>query len=340
MIKWTPAVTTDPVREDPDDPAIWIHPTNPELSLVVVTSKAASPNGAIVVYDLEGKIVQAIAGLDRPNNVDIRQSILGSVGAAPLDIAVVAERFRHAIRLFRIEAQSRQLIEMSPPGGLRVFEGEMGEAAEPMGIALYHRPTDGACFAIVGRKSGPPENYLWQYLLNRESEERVSAQLVRKFGRYSGKKEIESIAVDDSLGYVYYSDELAGVRKYYADPDNPNADTELSFFGRTGYRGEHEGIAIYQTDAAKGYLISTDQSEEGSRYWVYRREGANGNPHDHSEVLAIIDGGAKITDGIEVTSASLGPRFPKGMLAAMNSSSGITGNFLFFQWLGVQERPK
>src|SRR5262245_29424980 len=77
IIKWTPVGVTDPVGEDPDDPAIWIHPTSPELSLVVVTSKAAAPNGAIVVYDLEGKVVQRISGLDRPNNVDIRQSVLG-----------------------------------------------------------------------------------------------------------------------------------------------------------------------------------------------------------------------------------------------------------------------
>ncbi len=46
----------------------------------------------------------------------------------------------------------------------------------------------------------------------------VKGTLVRKFGLFSGKKEIESIAVDDALGYVYYSDEGYGVRKYYADP--------------------------------------------------------------------------------------------------------------------------
>lgn len=43
--------------------------------------------------------------------------------------------------------------------------------------------------------------------------------LVRKFGTWSGKKEIESVAVDDELGFIYYSDEGVGVRKYAADPE-------------------------------------------------------------------------------------------------------------------------
>ncbi|MFY7786627.1 MAG: phytase, partial [Thermoflexibacteraceae bacterium] len=76
-----------------------------------------------------------------------------------------------------------------------------------MGISLYKNKA-GKIYAIVGRKSGPTDgSYLWQYLLEDNGAGQVKATLVRKFGVYSGKKEIESIAVDDELGYVYYSDE-------------------------------------------------------------------------------------------------------------------------------------
>jgi 3-phytase len=317
------------VGDDPDDPAIWIHPTNPSQSLVIATNKTAVPSGALVVYDLEGKIVQTIVGLDRPNNVDIRQSVLADEGGTMMDIAAVTERYRSSVRLYRIEASSRKLSELPPLGGFKVFEGEQGDNAAPMGIALYRRPVDGALFAIVGRKSGPAEGYLWQYRLGIGTDGAVSAELVRKFGAYSGRQEIESIAVDDALGYVYYSDEAAGVRKYYADPDHPDAARELAFFGQTGYEGDHEGLAIYATSAREGYLISTDQIEGRSRYFVYRREGTLVNLHDHSEVLAVIEGGADSTDGIEVTPVPLGPRYPHGLLAAMNSASK---NFLFYAW--------
>ena len=87
-----------------------------------------------------------------------------------------------------------------------------------MGIALYTDPK-GNIYAITGRKTGPKGGtYLWQYLLSDSGKGFVEAKLVRKFGNYSGKKEIESIAVDNENGYVYYSDEQFGVRKYYADP--------------------------------------------------------------------------------------------------------------------------
>ena len=34
-----PSVRTDPVSDDPDDPAIWVHPTDPALSLVIGTNR-------------------------------------------------------------------------------------------------------------------------------------------------------------------------------------------------------------------------------------------------------------------------------------------------------------
>ncbi len=83
---------------------------------------------------------------------------------------------------------------------------------------MYTRISNGAIYAIVGRKSGPVEGYLEQYLLKDNGNGQVVGELVRSFGKFSGIKEIESIAVDNELGYVYYCDEGAGVHKYYADP--------------------------------------------------------------------------------------------------------------------------
>ena len=140
-----------------------------------------------------------------------------------------------------------------------MFENESGDFAAPMGIALFKR-ADGAVFAIVGRKSGPNEGYLWQYRI----EPGPSLRLVRKFGKFSGMGEIEAIVVDDALGFVYYADEGTGIRKYYADPDHPDAATELALFGKTGYMGDREGLAIYATGPETGYLVSTDQILAGA----------------------------------------------------------------------------
>jgi 3-phytase len=310
---------TEEVSHDPDDPAIWIHPDDPSLSLIVGTNKVELPNGALYVYDLDGKTLQRIGGLNRPNNVDIEQGV--RIGGEVFDIAVVTERVAKALRIYSIDSQNRRLSEMAK---LSVFEGEDGEFSDPMGIALYKRP-DGATFAIVGRKSGPLDGYLWQYRL----ESGPSLRLVRKFGRYSGNGEIEAIAIDDALGYVYYADEGAGIRKYYADPEHADASQELAFFGRTGYTGDREGLAIYPLENGSGYIVSTDQIDGKSRYFLYRREGSSGKPHDHSEVVMVLDGSADSTDGIEVSALPLRPALPHGLLIAMNSARR---NFLLFKW--------
>src|SRR5690606_17536514 len=71
-----PAIVTDAVRYDSDDPAIWINKTDPRESLVIATDKDA--DGALFVYDLQGKIVKdkVVSNLKRPNNVDIAYGLL------------------------------------------------------------------------------------------------------------------------------------------------------------------------------------------------------------------------------------------------------------------------
>jgi 3-phytase len=324
VVDLQPAVGTEPVGEDPDDPAIWVHPKDASRSLILGTDKTAAPAGALFVFGLDGKIRQKISGLDRPNNVDVEYGL--RLSGRTVDIAVVTERYRSRLRIYRIAPDGSGLTELSP-GGLPVFEGQSGEAAAPMGIALYKRPRDGAVFAVVGRKTGPREGYLWQYRLEDDGAGRVRARKVREFGRFSGQGEIEAIAVDDELGYVYYADEGDGIHKWHADPDHPDAARELAHFGRDGFRGDREGIAIYTQPGGKGYIICTDQLPGNSEYRVYRREGAPGRPHDHSELVAVIRGNADATDGIEASSHRFGDRFPTGVLVVMNSSGK---NFLVF----------
>jgi 3-phytase len=326
----SPALATEQLDGDPDDPSVWIHPTEPARSLIIATNKAAAPKGALVVFNLNGKIVQTIANLDRPNNVDVEYGL--SLGGQSADVAVTTERYKRRLRVFRIAPDGSGLTDVSSGGGIPVFEGQPGEAGAPMGIALYRRPRDGAISAIVGRKSGAPTGYLWQYRLVDGGAGRVRGEKVREFGAFSGAGEIEAIAVDDSLGYVYYADEEFGIRKYHADPDHAEASRELAVFGRTGFSGNREGIAVYSQPGGAGFIVCTDQIAGGSTYHLYRREGRAGAPHDHSELIASIRGGADSTDGIEAVSAPLGSRFPQGLLVAMNSSGR---NFLVFDWAVV-----
>ena len=240
-----PAFVTDTLKWDSDDPAIWINPSDVSQSLIIGTDKET--DGALYVFNLEGKVIEekTVRNLKRPNNVDVEYGLI--LNGKATDIAVAAEREANKIRVFGLPD-----MRAVDNGGIDVFVGE--ELRAPMGISLYKRLIDGAIFAIVSRKEGPAENYLWQYLLKDDGNGNVIAEKVREFGNFSGIKEIEAIAVDDELGYVYYSDEQIGVRKYYADPDMPDADKELGIIYTQDYWEDNEGISIYPTGKGTGYI--------------------------------------------------------------------------------------
>lgn len=307
-----PRVVTEASRKDTDDPALWI-PADRSRTLVVGTDKHS--DGALYVYDLQGKIVQRVDGLERPNNVDIAYGL--ALGGQPVDIAVVTERERGRLRVFALPD-----MRCVDKGDLVVFDGDKKRA--PMGIALYTRPRDGAIFAIVGGKSGPAEGYLGQYLLEDDGSGHVRMTLVRQFGSYSKEKEIEAIAVDNELGYVYCSDESAGIRKYAADPEAPDADRELALFGTTGFALDREGISIYKIDDGTGYLLVSDQQNNAFR--LFPREGTTDDPHDHPLIKTVAVSTLE-SDGSEVTSASL-PGYPNGLFVAMSNGKV----FHYYSW--------
>ena len=304
----SPELITEPLPHDTDDPAIWIDSLHPEHSLIVGTDKDA--DGGLFVFNLEGKIDRnrSVTGLQRPNNVDIEYGLL--LGGQRVDIAVATERLTHKLRIYSLPD-----MKQIDGGGIEVFVGELGEGfRDLMGIALY-KDTTGNVYAIVGRKTGPTDGaYLWQYLLGDNGKGVVSARLVRKFGKYSGKKEIESIMVDDRLGYVYYSDELVGVRKYYADTLQSNM--ELAHFAKEGFSMDHEGISLYETSDSTGYLLVSDQGS--NRFHIFPREGRTGNAHDHPD-LRSVQVKAMESDGSEITSFPLGPKFPRGVFVVMST---------------------
>jgi 3-phytase len=311
---------------DPDDPAIWVHPTSPDRSLILGTIKVAAPVGGVAVFGLDGALRQMVSGVDRPNNIDVEYGFL--FGGRTIDIAVVTERYQRRLRVYEIASDGSGISEL---GTVFVLEGQAGEAGAPMGIGLYRRPRDGALFAIVAPKTGPQDGYLWQYRLH-DSGGTLGATFVRRFGRFSGAGEIEAVAVDDERGHVYYADEGNGIHKWPADPDQENASAELAHFARDGFTGDREGIAIYAPPGRDAYVIATEQLVGNSAYHVYRRPGAGTATSDHA-VAFVFAGGADSTDGIDATSRDLGPDYPGGLFVAMNSGAR---NFLFYRWRDIE----
>lgn len=316
-----PRYSTPSLPNDSDDPAIWINREYPEKSLIVGTDKGDS-NGGLYMYTLKGEKIpdREVFPLLRPNNVDIAYGI--ELGDSIVDIAVVTERIPGKIRVY-----SMPDLKEIDNGGIHVFEDDTANAV--MGVALYTRPADGEIFAIVSRKTNPvdEDDYLYQYKLD-GSNGVVTGELVRKFGKFSGVAEVEAIAIDNELGYVYYSDEMTGIRKYYADPEKGN--DELAMFGTHGFTDDREGITIYKTTKDSGFLLVSDQG--ANKFRVFPREGASGDPHDHPEI-AVLTMNTISSDGSEVTSIPLGTEFPKGVFVAMSDNR----TFEIYDWQDLYE---
>jgi 3-phytase len=310
-----PAVITDTTLNDTDDPAIWVNRNDPSKSLILGTDKGDS-TGGIFVFNLDGKLDRAksIYNLKRPNNIDIEYGF--EYKGKKIDIAVFTERIRNMIRI--ISLPDMKFID---GGGIEVFMGDSLRA--PMGVSLYKDTKKKKVYAIVGRKTGPDGSYLWQYELKADKGGAVVGKKVREFGHFSGKKEIEAIAVDDTLGYVYYSDETFGVRQYYASPDSGNR--ELALFANTGITGDQEGLSIYYSSRSTGFIIVSDQ--QANKFHIFRREGNAQNPFGHAFVK-IVKVAAMESDGSEVSALPLNNLFPRGLFVAMSNNK----TFHFYNW--------
>lgn len=304
-----PDIITENVKYDTDDPAIWINPDDASKSIVFGTDK--DTDGAIYAFDLDGKIIESktIRDIKRPNNVDLRYGF-PITDSTKTDIIAFTERERKMLRIYSVP-------DMKPidGGGFPVFADDANEEFQyPMGVSLYKSAVDGAFYAIVGRKTGPLEDYLYQYKITAQSDSLVGFDLERKFGNFSGKKEIEAIAVDDALGYVYYSDEGESVKKYYAEPSKGNE--QLASFGSEDFLEDIEGIAIASYDDGSGMIIVSDQQH--GQFNIYDRKT--------NELVRILNLTTTETDGCEAVTVPLNDTFKNGLFVAMNDD----GTFYYY----------
>ena len=233
----------------------------------------------------------SLKGPDRPNNVDVEYG---------LDARRDAHRHRGADRAartpvarLRYGARRRLRCATSRPARCRFSQARQATRARRWASACIAGRKTARFSRSSRRKSGPKENYLWQYRLDDDGTGRVKATLVRRFGMFSGVGEIEAIAVDDELGTCDYADEVAGIHKWPADPDAPGARIASSRcsaradIGRTA-----RASASIRCPEGKGYIVSVDQLPGESIFHVYPREGEPGRPHDHSTELLTFTGGA------------------------------------------------
>ena len=302
-----------PHQEDAaDDPSIWLHPLEPEKSLLVLTDK----KGGLMVCGLDGRKRQYIDGM-LPNNVDVGYGF--QLGGKAVDIAVVSDRQSMTVKTFAIDTDTGTLRDITAPKPAPVID-------DLYGICLYRSESTGGFYAFVTCKSGE----VHQLALNDDGAGAVSSEVVRTLQLSS---QAEGCVADSFHKALYVAEESVALWKFDAEPDGQKEPLAMvdQPMPKGHFTPDLEGLAIFHGEEGAGYLIASSQGD--NRYLVYRREGDN--TYLGSFTLAGKDtvDDTTHTDGLDVIASSLGSAYPQGLFIAQDDdNSGQPQNFKMTPW--------
>jgi 3-phytase len=302
---------TDPVpspSDAADDPAIWVHPSDPAQSVVIGTDKQAG----IAVYDLAGIELQFRYDGEL-NNVDVRYGF--PLGGTSVDIAAASNRTTDTLSVYAIDADSGLLAPITAGGGI------------PAGIAVYglclYASSAGPYYAFVNSQEGQVE----QWELFDDGTGFVTGALVRSF---DVGDQTEGCVADDILGTFYIGEEATGIWRYGAEPGDGETRSLVDSTGPAGHLdADVEGLALFYLDAQAGYLIASSQGDDTFAIYDRQSDAWLGSFSIDTGTIDAVTG----TDGIDVISASLGTGLGWGLFVAQDGKNqGGRQNFKLVPW--------
>ncbi|MCF6476565.1 phytase [Nonomuraea sp. MG754425] len=350
----TPALYDDEAggNANGDDPAIWVHPTRPDSSVVITTAK----EGGLYVYSLSGAQLQHLPAPPPPgpghepgrlNNVDLVPGFRLSTGVRA-DLAVASDRGRDQLRVYAVDpvaaaAGRPPLTDVTDPSAPFVFhttQEEVDAARTAYGLAA-----DGADIVVSRRH----RTTLGLLRLVAAPGGRVTYRNVRTldlpaaFPLPDGATwtpcaepgelpQVEGMVVDRARGVLYAAQEDVGIWRLRADlTGRPVLMDKVREYGRQDtYDPATEECAPGPDRGFGGRHLSADA--EGLTIFEDGRDGyllASSQGDDTFSVYDRGDGrhlarfrvapgrradGAEVSDGSAVTSAPLGAAYPAGLL--------------------------
>ena len=319
LLEVAATVETEPVStggDSADDTTLWVNPSDPSQSLIIGTNKKRG----LAVYDLAGKQLQFLPD-GNMNNVDHRDGF--PLGGEKVSLVTSSNRSNDSIAIYRVNPATRRLENVA---ARRI------PAVQAYGACMYHNPKTDKFYCIVTSKQGMAE----QFELFDNGKGRVDARSVRRF---KVGTQLEGCVADDELGHLYIGEEQVGIWKYHADPDAKLDRVKVDGVAAAGHLvADVEGLTIAYGKDGNGYLIASSQGD--NTYVVYRREGANAFVKRFR--IASGNGIDEVTntDGIHVTTANLGPVFPRGVFIAQDGvNDKANQNFKLVPWHLIVDAP-
>lgn len=270
-----------------DDAAVWIHPENPDLSVILTTLKASNqkpvkPTG-ILTYDLSGKQLQFLED-GTPNNIDTRPGF--PFPDQPATLIAASHWYTDKIAFYRMNHESRTLNKLTEfQSGVGQLRGLcMGKAKD-----TYH---------LIGvGSSGIVEHY-----------QIVTPENVELINRWQLSSEAEGCVIDDNTNTLFVAEENVGVWQFNLfTGDQPTALDEVRWFGPLK-RGL-EGLALVTVNNRQHLVVSVQEKHRFAIYDLTTNEYLGTFKIDSKQN---VDGVSK-TDGVHIEPFA-STSFPKGIM--------------------------
>ncbi|MFB2653133.1 phytase [Shewanella seohaensis] len=314
---WVESAPSDRPGDTMDDPAIWVHPTQPGKSLVLGTNK----RWGLLSFNMRGEQVQALPS-GRINNVDLRQRVM--LGGKKRDIAVATLRDNDSLAFYEIDAE----------GKLNEYPNQATNMQDIYGMCLY-QDTD-SLYVFANEKSGRIAQYRVDWQANGPS-----IALVRDIHTPS---QVEGCVVDEVQHALFIGEEDKGIWRFNAKA-NGSTQGELIIKAEGDLVPDVEGISLYQgaTIHGKKQDLLVVSSQGDNSYLLYQaqppyaqlgkfRIGMNLNGVENGRETSI-DGSSE-TDGLAVTHLSVGTgAWQQGMLVVQDGHNHLPDNNQSFKWL-------
>jgi 3-phytase len=287
-----------------DDPAVWVHPTDPAKSLILGTNKDVG----VYVYRLDGSEKQRLpVGLS--NNIDLRGNL-----------AVASNDGVNALSWFRIDPATAMV---SHAGDTKLT------TIEPYGVCMGEAQR--MLHVVVTYKTGLVE--IWRVRDAGSGLPQVSDLRTIQLG-----SQLEGCVIDDAAGRMFLGEENVGLWVVNLESEDMIPQRIDTVGSGTGLVADVEGVSLYSGADGQGYVVVSAQSKD--RFVIYDRKP----PHAHAGVITVtanangaVDG-VSHTDGLDVSSAPL-PGLPAGILVVQddaNPISEIDQNFKIIDWREVE----
>jgi myo-inositol-hexaphosphate 3-phosphohydrolase len=294
-----------------DDPAIWVHPTDPASSLLIGNDKL----GGLEVYKIDGSPQQRLTtATSFWGNVDVRQRV--AVGERTMDVVAA---YNAGLRLYTVDLATLTL--QSVTDGTGVYPTDSGE-----GLCMYDSRLTGDVTAFVITRPGQARQFL---LTDNDADGLLEASLVREFAVGS---EAEGCVADDRAGFVYVAEEGVGLWRYGAEPTAGTARVLVDSVQPGGnLAADVEGVTLVDTGGDGGYLlVSAQNTDDPTRSYFVRYDRQT---NAFAGAFRIVNGteadGCTRTDGVTATTTSLGAAYPNGVFVCQdddNTAPGGSGN--------------